>query len=181
MTLRIVPCPALRRVTDEDLIDEIAASAQSNTVDRSRIPGGSYKVDSIPPKHHHDSLFYSRTYLAKLSNTTRHCPTFYLVERILLLPQLVPHHTSTTSSLRQPHQKTMAMDLYSCLFLANGTNKPANAKPNKPNDPTAVRYQSFLQGVSNDIQRYQALQTVVCGHSACKDALLKNLQGVRAG
>lgn len=86
MTLRIVPCPALRRVTDEDLIDEIAASAQSNTVDRSRIPGGSYKVDSIPPKHRHDSSLYSRTYLAKLSNTTRHCPTFYLVERILLLP-----------------------------------------------------------------------------------------------
>jgi hypothetical protein len=58
VTLRIVPCPALRRVTDEDLIDEIAASAQSNTVDRGRIPGGSYKVDSIPPKHHHDSLFF---------------------------------------------------------------------------------------------------------------------------
>jgi hypothetical protein len=72
----------------------------------------------------------------------------------------------------------MAMDLYSCLYLANGTNKPANTKPN---DPTAIRYQSFLQGVSNDIQRYQALQSVVCGHSACKDALLKNLQGVRAG
>ena len=76
----------------------------------------------------------------------------------------------------------MAMDLYSCLYLANGTNKPANTKPNnKPNDPTAVRYQSFLQGVSNDIQRYQALQSVVCGHSACKDALLKNMQSVRAG
>jgi hypothetical protein len=76
----------------------------------------------------------------------------------------------------------MAIDLYSCLYLANGTNKPANAKPNnKPNDPTAVRYQSFLQGVSNDIQRYQALQTVVCGHSACKDALSKNSQSVRAG
>ena len=76
----------------------------------------------------------------------------------------------------------MAMDLYSCIYLANGTNKPVNTKPNnKPNDPTAVRYQSFLQGVSNDIQRYQALQTVVCGHSACKDALLKNMQSVRAG
>jgi hypothetical protein len=76
----------------------------------------------------------------------------------------------------------MAMDLYSCIYLANGTNKPVNTKPNnKSNDPTAVRYQSFLQGVSNDIQRYQALQTVVCGHSACKDALLKNMQSVRAG
>jgi len=81
----------------------------------------------------------------------------------------------------------MAMDLYSCMYLANGTTKPANSKPNNKtttNDPNSntnpVRYQSFLQGLSNDIQRYQALQNVDCSHPACKDAISKNMQGVRA-
>jgi hypothetical protein len=76
----------------------------------------------------------------------------------------------------------MAMDLHFCIYYATGTNKSStNPKANASNEPAAVVYQSFLQGVSNDIQRYQALQRVVCGHSTCKDALLKSMQSSRSG
>ena len=69
----------------------------------------------------------------------------------------------------------MAMDLHFCIYYADGTNKPkANPKTNTPQN--ALLYQSFLQGLSNDIQRYQALQRIACGHSACKEALAKSMQ-----
>lgn len=73
----------------------------------------------------------------------------------------------------------MAMDLHFCIYYASG-NKP-NVKSNTTNEPAAIVYQSFLQGLSDDIQRYQALQRVVCGHSACKEALLKSMQCSKKG
>jgi hypothetical protein len=75
----------------------------------------------------------------------------------------------------------MAMDLHFCIYFAPSTTKPINPESTTTNQPTAIFYQSFLQGLSNDIQRYQALQRVVCGHSACKDALLANMQCSRTG
>lgn len=75
----------------------------------------------------------------------------------------------------------MATDLYFCIYNGTGTNKQTTTKSQVTNEPGAVVYQSFLQGLSNDIQRYQALQRVICGHSACKEALLKTMQGARAG
>lgn len=75
------------------------------------------------------------------------------------------------------------MSLNLCIHCVNGNNtKPATrAKSNTNNEPTTAMYQSFLQGLSNDIQRYQALQRVVCGHSGCKEALLKSMQCSRTG
>jgi hypothetical protein len=75
----------------------------------------------------------------------------------------------------------MAMDLHFCIYFANGNKPNASTKSNTTNEPASIIYQSFLQGLSNDIQRYQALQRVVCGHSACKEALLKSLQCSRTG
>jgi hypothetical protein len=75
----------------------------------------------------------------------------------------------------------MATDLHFCIYYANGNKPNANTKSNTTNPSSSIMYQSFLQGISNDIQRYQALQRVVCGHPACKDALMKSMQCSRAG
>lgn len=69
----------------------------------------------------------------------------------------------------------MAMDLTFCIYLANNGSTTSASKTKQTNDPSNIVYQSFLQGVSNDIQRFQALQRVVCGHSACKEAMLKSM------
>lgn len=74
----------------------------------------------------------------------------------------------------------MANELHFCIYYGTGANKPSsNTKPT--NDSSAVVYQSFLKDLSNDIERYQALQRVVCGHDACKAALLKSMQSAKAG
>lgn len=76
----------------------------------------------------------------------------------------------------------MANELHFCIYYGTGANKPtSNTKTTTTNDPSAVVYQSFLKDVSNDIERYQALQRVVCGHDACKAALLKSMQTAKAG
>jgi hypothetical protein len=75
----------------------------------------------------------------------------------------------------------MAMDLHFCIYYATGNKTSANPKANTTSEPAAIVYQTFLQGLSNDIQRYQALQRVVCGHSTCKDALLRSMQSSRSG
>lgn len=69
----------------------------------------------------------------------------------------------------------MAMDLQFCIYLANN----GASKSKKAAEPPKVIYDSFLQGLSNDIERYQALQRVICGHAACKEAMLKSMQAAK--
>ena len=93
-----------------------------------------------------------------------------------------PSLESTLLHINIDQQYTaMAMDLHFCIYYTNGNKSNGNTKSNTTNEPASIIYQSFLQGLSNDIQRYQALQRVVCGHSACKEALLKSLQCSRTG
>lgn len=75
----------------------------------------------------------------------------------------------------------MAMDLELCLYVVNGSSAKSNQKAKATNETPKVVYDNFLQGISNDIQRYQALQRVACGHQACKDALLKGMQTSKKG
>lgn len=171
-----IPCGlgrALGRDTDEYLIDEICCV--STRKHAHCIAGESYKDESAPSVG-------SKRYLAIFR-----APYLYCHPR-LLISLTTPHRClnisqSTSSSTINIDQRlfTMATDLHFCIYYANGNRSNANTKPNTTNAPSSIVYQSFLQGISNDIQRYQALQRVVCGHPACKDALMKSMQCPRAG
>lgn len=169
-----IPCGlgrALGRDTDEYLIDEICCvSTRKNA---HCIVGESYKVESAPSVG-------SKRYLAIFRALYCH--------PCLLIPFTTPHcclsisrFTSTSTINIDQRLIAMATDLHFCLYYATANRPNANTKPNTTNAPSSIVYQSFLQGISNDIQRYQALQRVVCGHAACKDALMKSMQCPRAG
>lgn len=61
----------------------------------------------------------------------------------------------------------MTMDVDACLsIMPSKQGSKTIAKP----QPTHLFYESFLQSVSDDIQRYQEMQRLTCGHPDCKAA-----------
>ncbi|KAK6437216.1 hypothetical protein LTR95_006590 [Oleoguttula sp. CCFEE 5521] len=67
------------------------------------------------------------------------------------------------------------MDFPPCLYTLDGS-APSSSTPAKA---TPVLYENYLQTLSNDIQIYQALQKVRCGHTACKAAVVKYIKEAR--
>lgn len=74
----------------------------------------------------------------------------------------------------------MAMDLELCLYVVNSGAAKSKPKANSSKDSQKVVYDNFLRGLSNDIELYQAIQQVSCGHKECKQALLKSLQSKKS-
>ena len=166
-----IPCGlgcALGRDTDEYLIDEICCV--STRKHAHCIVGESYKVGSVPSVGGKKHISLS----SELRTSLPSSPT-----NIIGIPHRcsnISQSTSTSTNNIEHRLTTMATDLHFCIYYANGNKPNANTKSNTTNPSSSIIYQSFLQGISNDIQRYQALQRVACGHSACKEALMKSMQ-----
>lgn len=71
----------------------------------------------------------------------------------------------------------MTMEFPACLYIMPSTSQGSQITT-KP-QPTHLFYESFLQSLSDDIQRYQAMQRLTCGHSDCKAAYASHMSKVQ--